>query len=142
MKTIMKPLLTALSLSLLASQAQSQGLEGIPVLGDLVGGNMLSGGIPIVGDLLGGGALAGGLGGLEGANPLAFGPILENDLFANLLIGNLITGSLAGDLVPVSTVFLYDPLGLPDYFLSGGTVLAPVIDLLPPIPVLTAPLGF
>ncbi|MDN5938024.1 MAG: hypothetical protein L0H83_05125 [Salinisphaera sp.] len=35
--------------------------DGIPVIGDLLGGDLLGGGIPVIGGLLGGGLLAGGI---------------------------------------------------------------------------------
>lgn len=127
-------------------------LAEVPVLGDLTARGL--GGLPIAGELLGGELLTTDLvkldGGLIGdtlkvlgandSSPLALGLLFENQLFETLLIGNVLTGNLVADIAPVSAVFLYEPVDLLSYFLDGGTVIAPIIALLPPIPIISSPL--
>ncbi|AKH68720.1 hypothetical protein IMCC21906_01041 [Spongiibacter sp. IMCC21906] len=84
---------------------------GIPVVGGLLGGDLLGGGIPVVGGLLGGDLLGGGIpvvGGLLGGDLLGGGiPVVGGLLGGDLLgggipvVGGLLGGDLLGGGIPV-----------------------------------------
>src|SRR5690554_321651 len=99
------------AVSVSASAQQLPGIGGLPLAGDVLGGDLLGGGVPVLGSLLGGDLLGGGLplagdisgGGLPlvgemlGESGLPFGiegtAVLDEVLGLVLDVG---TGSLSG----------------------------------------------
>lgn len=115
--------------------------------------------IPIIGDLLGGASLDAALletlplGQLGGANPLGdLSGSLDGVLFAGQLllpaledIPKLVpTGldiSLVQGFVPVLDVAFNKPIAIPQYLLSGGTLLSSALAPLPALPIVSLPLS-
>jgi hypothetical protein len=97
----------------------------IPVVGGLLGGDLLGGGIPVVGGLLGGDLLGGGIpvvGGLLGGDLLGGGiPVVGGLLGGDLLGGGIpvVGGLLGGDLLGGGIPVVGDLLG-------GGSGLASI----------------
>ena len=142
---------------LLAASCAGANAQSIPVVGDLLGGltggtNGGLNGIPVLGDLLGGGT-----GFLLNQGFLILPPlgdpsaalgnyqsIIESVLFVASgpqPFVDAITSGLAGSIVTVLPVVAGNPAGLLEFVLDGGTLITPSNALVPPIPILNAPLG-
>ncbi|GAB3383179.1 hypothetical protein NCG89_13245 [Spongiibacter taiwanensis] len=123
-----------ITLGLLGSQAgHSQNLgAALPLLANL------STNTSAFGDIGASGILPRGIGTLlvlPAAGELVFS---NNNGPTGALLG--LGGPLKGQLVPAFDVLVNTPAELPDYFLNGGTLISPELVIVPPVPLLSAPL--
>tara|TARA_R110001583_G_scaffold174631_1_gene329095 strand:- start:1876 stop:2451 length:576 start_codon:yes stop_codon:yes gene_type:complete len=149
---------------LLCGAASIASAQELPVIGGLLGGDMLGGlgnlggeSLPLVESLpVLGTFLPFALGELP-ASLLAIEPPIDKTIAGLGQIGGLagpVSGNpeslirpvqklaipVAYDVIPVTKVLLNNPAGLPDFFTQGGVLIMPDIALIPAIPLVNQPL--
>ncbi len=149
---------------LLCGAASIASAQELPVIGGLLGGDMLGGlgnlggeSLPLVESLpVLGTFLPFALGELP-ASLLAIEPPIDKTIAGLGQIGGLagpVSGNpeslirpvqklaipVAYDVIPVTKVLLNNPADLPDFFTQGGVLIMPDIALIPAIPLVNQPL--